>query len=466
MHDNAPIQPEKPDHYFNLKVPQSAPRMQIKKSYNQLVLLHHPDKQGPGASGDVAEFRKVQEAWEILGDETLRAEYDEYYDDVRREWEEYREALDEQERKNNENPDQRRARLREEARAERVKLAEEQRRQEEEEEREREEEEQKRKEEEARRARGNRPLTHAERWEKVFAFREEWRAKAIKEEDAEHENYSSTKGRDFLADGLECYCWGCKWRRQRVNKEEWEMGMPLWYWEKLIMADEKRKKAEEERQRREDEAYRRFEEAVRKDKEERQRREDEAHHRSEEASRKAREEQARQARERIEKERLASEKRARLAQEAAERKRKAKERTAEMRSNEATRRLREEQEKAAQLRIARAHIERQQVAYMQKLQTLQSSEGKRNEQEQVEVVLDLGWKKDKNKNKKGIKLQCLFCAARIEYYAWVCPEGGAVACNPCKNRLSRFVPVPLRIAEEEEGEEKADGDVDEKVKDG
>jgi hypothetical protein len=50
----------------------------------------------------------------------------------------------------------------------------------------------------------------------------------------------------------------------------------------------------------------------------------------------------------------------------------------------------------------------------------------------------------------------LFCEGNIKYYAFVCPDGGAVACNPCKIGLGRFV-MPGEIEDEQRG----DGGVDE-----
>lgn len=49
----------------------------IKKAYKQLALLHHPDKKG----GDDVEFKKINEAYQILSDPDKRKMYDVRYED-------------------------------------------------------------------------------------------------------------------------------------------------------------------------------------------------------------------------------------------------------------------------------------------------------------------------------------------------------------------------------------------------
>jgi hypothetical protein len=49
-------------------------------------------------------------------------------------------------------------------------------------------------------------------------------------------------------------------------------------------------------------------------------------------------------------------------------------------------------------------------------------------------VVDIGWAK-----KKGVA-KCTFCDEDMKYYSFRCPDGGAAACNPCKNKLSCFTP--------------------------
>lgn len=60
------------DYYETLNVSQGASQDEIKKSYRQLVKQHHPDKTG----GDDIYFKKISEAYEVLGDPVKRKKYD------------------------------------------------------------------------------------------------------------------------------------------------------------------------------------------------------------------------------------------------------------------------------------------------------------------------------------------------------------------------------------------------------
>jgi hypothetical protein len=146
----------------------------------------------------------------------------------------------------------------------------------------------------------------------------------------------------------------------------------------------------------------------------------EAERRSQEAARKRRKEQDREAQERLKKE---QEKNLRY-KAAADRKRASKQAMKEERSNQAARRAREQQEKDAQLRMARSHINEKITAFKEtRVEGIQPSE----------TMVDLGWTE-----KKGAA-KCLFCETEIQYYAFVCPDGGAVACGPCMKGLSKCV---------------------------
>jgi curved DNA-binding protein CbpA len=59
------------DPYKVLSVPSDAPPEAIKKSYRKLALKHHPDR-----GGDPVVFSKISNAYEILGDEDERKNYD------------------------------------------------------------------------------------------------------------------------------------------------------------------------------------------------------------------------------------------------------------------------------------------------------------------------------------------------------------------------------------------------------
>jgi len=60
------------NYYEILGVEKNATTEEIKKSYRRLSLIHHPDR--PGGSQDI--FRKINEAYEILGDSQKRKMYD------------------------------------------------------------------------------------------------------------------------------------------------------------------------------------------------------------------------------------------------------------------------------------------------------------------------------------------------------------------------------------------------------
>jgi DnaJ-class molecular chaperone len=59
--------------YKTLGVAKSAQPDEIKKAYRKLAREAHPDK-----GGDVASFRKIQEAFDVLGNEEKRTIYDDY----------------------------------------------------------------------------------------------------------------------------------------------------------------------------------------------------------------------------------------------------------------------------------------------------------------------------------------------------------------------------------------------------
>ena len=60
------------NYYETLNVSQTATQDEIKKSYRSLVKQYHPDKNG----GDDTQFKKISEAYEILGDPERRKSHD------------------------------------------------------------------------------------------------------------------------------------------------------------------------------------------------------------------------------------------------------------------------------------------------------------------------------------------------------------------------------------------------------
>lgn len=62
------------DYYKTLGIPATATPQQVKKSFRQLALQYHPDK-NPGNAYAEARFKEIQEAYEILSDQQKREEY-------------------------------------------------------------------------------------------------------------------------------------------------------------------------------------------------------------------------------------------------------------------------------------------------------------------------------------------------------------------------------------------------------
>lgn len=60
------------NYYETLNVSQDASQDEIKRSYRKLVKQHHPDKTG----GDDSQFKKISEAYEILGNPERRRQHD------------------------------------------------------------------------------------------------------------------------------------------------------------------------------------------------------------------------------------------------------------------------------------------------------------------------------------------------------------------------------------------------------
>jgi len=62
------------DHYTTLGVDKSASQDEIKKAFRKLAHKHHPDKQG----GDEEKFKKINSAYQVIGDEKKRQQYDQF----------------------------------------------------------------------------------------------------------------------------------------------------------------------------------------------------------------------------------------------------------------------------------------------------------------------------------------------------------------------------------------------------
>jgi molecular chaperone DnaJ len=62
------------DYYKTLGVERGATDDEIKKAYRRLAHKHHPDKSG----GNEAEFKKINEAYQVLSDKSKRQQYDQF----------------------------------------------------------------------------------------------------------------------------------------------------------------------------------------------------------------------------------------------------------------------------------------------------------------------------------------------------------------------------------------------------
>ncbi len=65
----------KKNYYEVLGVPEDAPADEIKKAYRKLARQYHPDR-NPGDPEAEERFKEIQEAYEVLGNEERRREYD------------------------------------------------------------------------------------------------------------------------------------------------------------------------------------------------------------------------------------------------------------------------------------------------------------------------------------------------------------------------------------------------------
>jgi len=62
------------DYYKTLGIEKKASKEEIKKAFHKLAHKYHPDKQG----GDEVKFKEINEAYQILSDDTKRAQYDQF----------------------------------------------------------------------------------------------------------------------------------------------------------------------------------------------------------------------------------------------------------------------------------------------------------------------------------------------------------------------------------------------------
>jgi molecular chaperone DnaJ len=62
------------DYYKTLGVEKGASKDEVKKAFHKLAHKYHPDKQ----TGDEAKFKEINEAYQILSDDTKRSQYDQF----------------------------------------------------------------------------------------------------------------------------------------------------------------------------------------------------------------------------------------------------------------------------------------------------------------------------------------------------------------------------------------------------
>ena len=66
---------EEPDYYAILNIDETATAADIKKAYRKLTMIYHPDK-NPGDPTATKKFQEISSAYEVLGDEQKRKNYD------------------------------------------------------------------------------------------------------------------------------------------------------------------------------------------------------------------------------------------------------------------------------------------------------------------------------------------------------------------------------------------------------
>ena len=67
----------RPDYYKTLGVDKKASAEEIKKAYRKLARQYHPDR-NPGDKQAEANFKEVQDAYDVLSDQTKREQYDRF----------------------------------------------------------------------------------------------------------------------------------------------------------------------------------------------------------------------------------------------------------------------------------------------------------------------------------------------------------------------------------------------------
>lgn len=66
------------EYYDLLGISTDATAVDIKKAYRKLAVKYHPDKNPDDPQGASEKFQKISEAYQVLGDEKLRSQYDQF----------------------------------------------------------------------------------------------------------------------------------------------------------------------------------------------------------------------------------------------------------------------------------------------------------------------------------------------------------------------------------------------------
>ena len=69
---------QKDNYYEILGIPESASLDEIKKAYRKLALKYHPDRNRDNEKNAEERFKRISEAYYVLGDAEIRSEYDAY----------------------------------------------------------------------------------------------------------------------------------------------------------------------------------------------------------------------------------------------------------------------------------------------------------------------------------------------------------------------------------------------------
>ncbi|WP_312632184.1 DnaJ domain-containing protein, partial [Mammaliicoccus sciuri] len=67
----------KRDYYEVLGISKDAEAQEIKKAYRKLAMKYHPDR-NPGDKEAEEKFKEINEAYEVLSDDTKRKTYDQF----------------------------------------------------------------------------------------------------------------------------------------------------------------------------------------------------------------------------------------------------------------------------------------------------------------------------------------------------------------------------------------------------